>query len=47
MESDDTGGEGGFVDDMVVAVLLFGREAEGATVVRAVPFQDKSKVTSI
>ena len=33
MESDDTGGEGGFVDDMVVAILLFGREAEGATVI--------------
>ena len=32
MESDDTGGEGGFVDDMVVSILLLGREAEGATV---------------
>ena len=32
MESDDTGGEGGFVDEMVVAILLLGREAEGATV---------------
>ena len=32
MESDDTGGEGRFVDDMVVAFRLLGREAEGATV---------------